>query len=174
MIELDANGNIPRKDERCQAYHVSGVDKGRPWSGFNLWSGEDYWRARIEAYDTFRGWATPEIRGDHRSSQPSEESVDRTVARLRFALCRRADDVQYLDMWNSEHGDSQADYAKRRSFVAWVSDTMEPLPPTHVPAPRPASLSEEVERIAGQTEPLTAKQQDLLRQAAGQLRKHGF
>jgi len=171
VVELDANGNIPRLDQLCRVYHVAGVENGRPWSGFNMWSGDPYWKDKIEAYDTFRGWATAEISGDQRSTQPSEESGSTLPVRLRIALCQRADGTRYLDVWTSDTHDSQARREQSRSFVAWVTDTLEPLPP--LPAPKEPSLSEELDMMASQSGPLNQRQRDILARIAEKLRQAG-
>jgi hypothetical protein len=160
VVELDANGNIPQLDKVCRVYHVAGIEKGRPWRGFNMWSGDPYWKDKIEAYDTFRGWATPEITGDQRSTQPSEDFDSTRPVRLRIALCQRADGTQYLDAWTSDTRDSQTTREQSRSFVAWVTDTLEPLPP--LPAQKAPSLFEEVEIMAAQPGPLNQRQRDIL------------
>lgn len=67
MIERDANGNIPRKDERCRIYRVAGLTNGKAWEGFNQWTvGVFPSQAEIEAYPTFKGWVTGEILGTDR------------------------------------------------------------------------------------------------------------
>lgn len=171
MIELDANGNVPQHDKLCRVYHVAGVDKGRPWSGFNMWSGNPYWKDKIEAYDTFRGWATPEILGDQRSSQPSEDFERKFPVRLRIALCQRADGSRYLNCWASDTDGAQATHERSRAFVAWVTDTLDPLPAQ--PAPKPPLLSEEVQVMAAQTGPLTQRQRDILVAIADKLKQAG-
>lgn len=171
MIEIDANGNIQQKDKLCRVYHVAGVNKGKAWSGFNTWSGDPFWKEKIEAYDTFRGWATPEIDGSERSSQPAEVDENVLPIRLRIALCRRADGMQYLDVWTSDSRGSQAVREQSRDFVAWVTDTMEPLPP--FPSPKAPTLAEEVEMMAVQPEPLSQRQRDILVAVAHKLKQAG-
>lgn len=173
MIELDANGNIPQHDKLCRVYHVAGVKNGIPWSGLNTWSGEPHWKAKIEAYDTFRGWATPEISGDQRSVQPSEDFQRQLPVRLRIFLCKGSGHTQYLEVWNSESRDSQATCAQAGSFVAWVSDTLEPLPPLPAPVPPARLVSEELEVMVTQTGPLTQRQRDILVGVANKLKQTG-
>jgi len=161
MIELDANGQIPRRDVRCRAYHVAGYKAGEAWAGIQFFSASGYpTEAQIEAYPTFCGWASPEILGDQRSSQPSDDSTSAAPARIRFALVEYQD-RPHLDMWSSEHRRSQSDYADRDNFIAWVTDTMEPLPPARVPAV--PTLAQQLEAMASQSEPLSISQRQLLR-----------
>jgi hypothetical protein len=171
VVELDANGNIPRLDTLCRVYHVAGIDNGKPWSGLNIWSGDLYWKDKIEAYDTFRGWATPEISGAQRSTQPSEDFGRGLPVRIRIALCQRADGTRYLELWSSETHDSQTRREQSRSFVAWVTDTLDPLPP--LPAPTVLSLSEEVAVMAVQSGPLDQRQRDILVGIAEKLKGSG-
>lgn len=160
MIELDANGQIPRRDVRCRAYHVAGYKAGEAWAGIQFFSASGYpTEAQIEAYPTFCGWASPEIRGDQRSSQPSEDNSSSKPVRIRFALVEYQG-MPHLDMWTSEHR-SQVDYADRDNFIAWVTDTMEPLPPARVP-PAP-TLVQQLEAMATQSEPLSSVQRQLLK-----------
>lgn len=165
MVELDENGQIPRKDRLTRAYHVAGYTDGKRWHGFNSWSGQAHMVAPIEAYSTFRGWATPEIDGDARSTQPALSRQEATDEHLRFALFKSGHGA-YLQLW-SKGQYSQEELERLPDFIAWVTDTLVAV--AALPDP-PQDLSTSLEVIAGQFTPLTQEQRELLKKAAQLLR----
>jgi 8-oxo-dGTP diphosphatase len=126
MIELDANGNIPRQDERCRIYRVAGVKDGLAWEGFNIWTGGVFpSQANIEAYPTFRGWVTEEIRGTDVSTEPVDALPlpGPGESQMRIAVVD-SPHGPYFDTWVPARRQTQAHMAQGPSFLRWVSDTL--------------------------------------------------
>lgn len=126
MIELDANGKIPRKDERCRIYHSAGTTNGRAWEGFNLWTGGvSPSQADIEAYSTFKGWVSDEILGTAVSLE-SDEALYLPQPGSEHVRVAVMDDGKgpYFEVWFRTREETQARMARSPNFLRWVSNTL--------------------------------------------------
>lgn len=137
MIELDANGNVPRRDEKCRVFRIVGAKDGKAWASFNLWNGTDSDHASIELSPMFRGWVTDIIDGSRTSDEPSRpdpgQGIDRTgngkCNELRVGLFNSASGRPFLSLWlGGDRMVGQTSMARSPSFVRWVTDTFEVTP----------------------------------------------
>lgn len=120
MIELDENGKIPRSDELCRVYRVAGETNGKPWAGFNMWVKGNMAQAQIEAYDTFRGWATEEVKEGATSFEPAQNTAGRSCLRVGVECGGVRGPCFFL--WTSEHG-GQDKREQSPGFLRWATDT---------------------------------------------------
>lgn len=120
MIELDANGQIP-KLTKCRIYIVAGFSGNQPFSGLNIWGNDGpYDQSFIESYDTFRGWATETLSIDQlvENTRPP-----RKPGEFRVALVKG---YRTQDAVSAELDPCGGGYIREDSedFLGWLTPTL--------------------------------------------------
>lgn len=121
MIELDANGNIPQTT-RLRVYAVAGFSDNCPFQGFNVWTDAGPCNpGDIERYDTFQGWASPEL------SVTDRDTSDGSPMRLGdFRVGLMAESRQGCGPYPVVHqyGNHAPSPEKDEDFLGWLTPVL--------------------------------------------------
>lgn len=131
MIELDEKGQIP-KATSVRVYGVAGYSGNRTFQGLNIWTNDSpRSQADIEAYPSFKGWASPRLFFDQLNKVPGYPANpgEFRVGLLAETYPGRGPEVavQQYSGGYTENLDTEP------RFLGWIS----PILTFHVPAPVP-------------------------------------
>ena len=133
MTELDENGNTPQL-RYCRVYMVSGFFENRPFRGLNIWTDSGpVTQQRIEAYETFRGWATEAL-----DVHAFVENTARPSSANEFRVGLMASPGEGRSPYPvlERGGETQRDVEPDMRFLGWITPTLQAV----VPAPTPKIL----------------------------------
>lgn len=133
MIELNKDGT-ERRATVTRVYIVAGFNSdGNAFAGFNIWDNSlCVSAADIEAYDTFRGWATEEL--DTSKFVIPQEVPPARENEFRVALMDNGAGTVYPCFVT--HGGDCFEREKSPYFLGWLTDTRE----VDLPKPEPQIL----------------------------------
>ncbi len=129
MIELNADGSFPVMT-RCRVYIVAGYTDGRPFSGFNVWTDSGSMTPEdIEAYDTFKGWATEVL-----TAEDAHRGHGLPVHSGEFRVALMAHDDPRRGCYPALQRPGQRDLSNSTLFCGWLTSVRSVELPQPVPS----------------------------------------